>query len=109
MKLNNVTITAAIPSSGYAPGQVISIDMGVNNKSNCDIANFRIVLNKVRELISCCCCDLKSRRDRGQADRCQFFVMKTTVGFKYQPDLDSSFFFITFYYFFLNYFLQSSI
>lgn len=46
-KLNNVTITATIPSSGYAPGQVIPLELMINNKSNRDISNFRIVLNKV--------------------------------------------------------------
>lgn len=54
MKLNNLTITATIPTSGYAPGQMITIDLGVNNKSNCDITNFKIVLNKVTYRVFFC-------------------------------------------------------
>lgn len=47
MTLNNVQITATIPSSGYAPGQKIPLEIDVNNKSIKNISEFKIELNKV--------------------------------------------------------------
>lgn len=47
LKLNNVTITATMPTSGYAPGQVIPLQIDVNNKSSRNISEFKIELNKV--------------------------------------------------------------
>lgn len=47
MTLNNVSITATVPTSGYAPGQVISLQIDVNNKSNKNILEFKVELNKV--------------------------------------------------------------
>lgn len=47
LKLNNVTITATMPTSCYAPGQVIPLQIDVNNKSNRNISEFKIELNKV--------------------------------------------------------------
>lgn len=47
MTLNNVEITATIPTSGYAPGQTIPLQIEVNNKSNKNISEFKVELNKV--------------------------------------------------------------
>lgn len=47
LKLNNVTITATMPTSGYAPGQVIPLQIDVNNRSGRNISEFKIELNKV--------------------------------------------------------------
>lgn len=48
MTLNNISITATVPTSGYAPGQVIPLQIDVNNKSNKNILEFKVELNKVR-------------------------------------------------------------
>lgn len=47
MTLNNVLITATIPTSGYAPGQLIPLEININNKSNKNILEFKVELNKV--------------------------------------------------------------
>lgn len=47
MTLNNVVIAASMPTSGYAPGQVIPLQIDVNNKSNKNISEFKVELNKV--------------------------------------------------------------
>ena len=46
MTLNNVQINATIPTSGYAPGQKIPLEIDVNNKSIKNISEFKIELNK---------------------------------------------------------------
>lgn len=47
MKLNNLSITATIPTSGYAPGQAIKLQLDVVNKSCHNISEFKVELNKV--------------------------------------------------------------
>lgn len=51
MTLNNVVIAASMPTSGYAPGQVIPLQIDVNNKSNKHISEFKVELNKVSAVI----------------------------------------------------------
>lgn len=51
MTLNNVQITATIPTSGYAPGQKIPLEIDVNNKSIKNISELKIELNKVSQLL----------------------------------------------------------
>lgn len=52
LTLDNVSVNAMIPSSGYAPGQVIPVHIDVNNKSNKNILEFKVELNKVSVLFS---------------------------------------------------------
>lgn len=40
-------IAATVPTSGYAPGQAINVQIDVNNKSTKNISEFKIELNKV--------------------------------------------------------------
>lgn len=47
LKMDNVSITASIPTSGYAPGQVIPLQIDVSNGSNKCITEFKVELNKV--------------------------------------------------------------
>lgn len=47
LSLDNVSVNVMIPSSGYAPGQVIPLCIDVNNKSNKHILEFKVELNKV--------------------------------------------------------------
>lgn len=46
-KLNQLTITATIPTSGYAPGQAIPLQLDVQNKSDRNVTEFKIELIKV--------------------------------------------------------------
>lgn len=48
MTLDNVFITATIPYNGFAPGQVIPLQIDVDNKSNKNISEFKVDLIKVR-------------------------------------------------------------
>lgn len=47
LTLNNVVIAASVPTSGYAPGQSIPVQIDINNKSTKNISEFKIELNKV--------------------------------------------------------------
>lgn len=47
LMLDNVSVNATIPSSGYAPGQVIPLHIDINNKSSKHILEFKVELNKV--------------------------------------------------------------
>lgn len=45
--MNQLTVTAKIPTTGYAPGQAISLQLDVNNQSDRDIIEFNIDLIKI--------------------------------------------------------------
>ncbi|XP_031632114.1 arrestin domain-containing protein 2-like [Contarinia nasturtii] len=47
MTLDNVSVTATIKHNGYAPGQMIPLQIDVDNKSNKNILEFKVELNKV--------------------------------------------------------------
>lgn len=49
LTLNNVVIAATVPTSGYASGQSIPVQIDVNNKSAKNISEFKIELNKVSQ------------------------------------------------------------
>lgn len=42
-----VSITASIPTSGFAPGQIIPLEIDVNNTSDRNIFGFKVELIKV--------------------------------------------------------------
>lgn len=46
LKLNQLIITASIPTSGYAPGQAIPLQLDVQNKSDRNATEFKIELIK---------------------------------------------------------------
>lgn len=46
LKLNRLTITASLPTSGYAPGQAIPLQLDVQNKSDRNVSEFKIELIK---------------------------------------------------------------
>lgn len=46
LKLNQLTLTASIPTSGYAPGQAIPLQLDVQNKSDRNVSEFRFDLIK---------------------------------------------------------------
>lgn len=46
LKLDQLTITASIPTSGYAPGQAIPLQLDVQNKSDRNVLEFKIELIK---------------------------------------------------------------